>query len=460
MSKKYDIDLGKGKIKISFTEKVMTSFGGLSLLSAFFKKIELANFLNTAFPIVENSNRTIPLYNRLLSFMLTVYTGGERFAHLLYLGNAEAIKKMFSIEKIPKAATTLTRLFRKIKTVELANTVSQKLWEFTDKTMGWEKLDADWLNFDSSVIVRYGKQEGADKGYNPQKPGRNSHNPLFAFLNKQRLVVNVWNRSGAAKSANNIVNFFNETFARIKNKIALKGIVADAGFYIEEFIKLLENLSLRYIIKAVLYNNLAGKISMIETEKWIAVDKGIWVSELYFKPDAWDKERRYIVVRQQKDIKENALGKALPLFENMDMNDYLYSVMVTNITCLPAVEIWRQQRSRSNDENIIKELKEDFGCKGFAVEPFYGTEAALQMCVLSYNLFLIFRKNMLLDSEKTQRLKTIRQKYFVIPGCLGADGRTDVLRLNVIDKFKKSFVQCFEKIKNWICPNLQPHYYP
>ncbi|GEM_PF-2819986 len=40
MSKKYDIDLGKGKIKISFTEKVITSFGGLSLLSAFLKKIE------------------------------------------------------------------------------------------------------------------------------------------------------------------------------------------------------------------------------------------------------------------------------------------------------------------------------------------------------------------------------------------------------------------------------------
>ncbi|HPN29539.1 MAG TPA: transposase [bacterium] len=193
---------------------------------------------------------------------------------------------------------------------------------------------------------------------------------MFVFLNKQRLVVNVWNRSGAAKSANNIVNFFNETFARIKNKIALKGIVADAGFYNEVFIKLLENLGLRYIIKAALYNNLAGQIRMISKEKWIVVDKGIWVSELYFKPDARDKERRYIVVRQQKDIKENALGKALPLFENIDMNDYLYSVMATNIFCLPAVEIWSQQRSRSNDENIIKELKEDFSNAGFGLNRF------------------------------------------------------------------------------------------
>ena len=194
---------------------------------------------------------------------------------------------------------------------------------------------------------------------------------------------------------------------------------------------------------------------MIQPEKWKVVAKGICVSELLFKPDAWDKERRYVVIRQQKDIKENALGKSLPLFDNIDMDDYLYSVIVTNIYCLPAIEIWRQLRNRSNDENIIKELKEDFGCAGFAVESFYGTEAALQMCVFSYNLFLIFRKNLLLDSEKTKRLKTIRQKYFVIPGGLGKDGNSDILRLNVIDKFKNSFIQSFDMLKKWLLPNTQ-----
>jgi len=51
---------------------------------------------------------------------------------------------------------------------------------------------------------------------------------------------------------------------------------------------------------------------------------------------------------------------------------------------------------------------------------------------------------MLLNSEKTQRLKTIHQKYFVIPGCLGADGHSNVLCLNFLDNLKNSFIQCFE----------------
>jgi len=319
---------------------------------------------------------------------------------MLYLGNAETVKKIFSIEKFPKAATTITRSFGKIKTLELSNIVSKRIWEFLNTIINWNKIDGDWLGLDSSIFVRYGNKEGAAKGYNPKTPGRNSHNPIFAFLNKQRFVINVWNRSGSTNSSNNVIEFFKETYERIKNKVSLKGILADAGFYKEDFIKLLESLGLRYIIKAIIFSNLAEKISMISEKQWEVVDKGIWVSELLFKPDVWDKERRYIVIRQQKDIKENALGKQLPLFEDIDMNDYLYFVIVTNIDYLPAVEIWRQMRSRSNDENIIKELKEDFGCAGFAVASFYGTETALQMCVFAYNLFLIFKKNYCLILKK------------------------------------------------------------
>jgi len=58
----------------------------------------------------------------------------------------------------------------------------------------------------------------------------------------------------------------------------------------------------------------------------------------------------------------------------------------------------------------------------------------------------------LLDSEKAKRLKTIRQEYFVIPSCLGKYGNSDILRLNVIDKFKNSIIQSFDMLKKWVLP--------
>jgi hypothetical protein len=51
----------------------------------------------------------------------------------------------------------------------------------------------DWLTFDSTVLIRYGEQDGAKKGYNPKKDGRPSHHPLIAFLNKRKYVVHLWN---------------------------------------------------------------------------------------------------------------------------------------------------------------------------------------------------------------------------------------------------------------------------
>lgn len=36
------------------------------------------------------------------------------------------------------------------------------------------------LDWDSTVLVRYGDQEGAVLGYNPEKRGRKSHHPLLA----------------------------------------------------------------------------------------------------------------------------------------------------------------------------------------------------------------------------------------------------------------------------------------
>lgn len=48
------------------------------------------------------------------------------------------------------------------------------------------------LDFDSTVMVREGEQEGAAKGYNPKRPGRNSHHPLMAFVSDIRMIANYW----------------------------------------------------------------------------------------------------------------------------------------------------------------------------------------------------------------------------------------------------------------------------
>jgi hypothetical protein len=113
------------------------------------------------------------------------------------------------------------------------------------------------------------------------------------------------------------------------------------------------------------------------------------------------------------------MGKQLRLFK-FDTRDYRYSEWITNLKDTP-YQVWEQCKPRANDENTIKELKEDFALGGFSMKYFYSTEAAMLIRVLIYNLFVLFRYEILEQKEKTKRLKTIRYKYFVIPAQLGRD---------------------------------------
>ena len=145
------------------------------------------------------------------------------------------------------------------------------------------------------------------------------------------------------------------------------------------------------------------------------------------------------------------MGKTLPLFANeVIIRDYRYSVWVTNSSESP-YEVWTRCKPRANDENTIKELKEDFALGGFSMERFYAVEAALVLRILMYNLFLIFKQEFLGQKEKRQQLKTLRYKYFVLPAYMGRTGRDVLLRISVMNKkIRAKLAYLFTRISQYI----------
>lgn len=63
------------------------------------------------------------------------------------------------------------------------------------------------LDVDSSVITRYGSQQGLARGYNPGKPGRGSHHPLLAFVAEPGMVANAWLRPGNTRASSSVEYF-------------------------------------------------------------------------------------------------------------------------------------------------------------------------------------------------------------------------------------------------------------
>lgn len=436
--------LEQSPVKMNFTDKIITAYGGFAVLAKLFEKVKLRENIEAIVPFSELSPNSTGVFAKVLRFGLTVLAGGKRFSHSMFLGDSLEIYQLeFGVERIPKSITAVTRFFGKFVSWQKAEQFSAKLWVYIFSfIIPTDEIKEDYLSLDSSVITRYGHQEGAEIGYNPKKKGRPSHHPLIAFLNRAKYVVNLWNRSGNTSSGNNAVGFVKQTVERVRAKIRIKGCLADSGFYLIELIKYLEAEVIEYVIAARLLRPLQQEIAKIE--KWRQVADNIYIAEMAYQhqDSKWDKPRRYVVVRQTIVAGlEPPSGRQLTLFaEDEDLNKYRYGVYITSSTAA-AEEIWRTYRLRADDENIIKEQKQDFGLDGFATDKFFATEAAMLFQALFYNLIQLFRSTILTEKEAKQTLHTLRMKYLIIPAVLGKDGKDPILRLGVRDRSMKQKIQ-------------------
>ena len=119
---------------------------------------------------------------------------------------------------------------------------------------------------------------------------------------------------------------------------------------------------LHYII-ACRFNNRI-KYGLTHERKWIELTDGLEISENIYLANGWEKPRRIVMVRQDIEKCPKATGKQikqLELFEDEeDFGKYRYCCFVIDLD-LPAKIIYDSYRGRADSENMIKELKNDFG---------------------------------------------------------------------------------------------------
>jgi len=275
--------LETNRVKLSFTNKAITAYGGFALLAKLFEKLDLQSSIERMIPFREISPNATGPFAKILRFGLTVIAGGRRFSHTMFLGDSlEIYEAEFEVERIPKSITAVTRFFRRIKSFQMAERLSEKFWEYTfSRVIPFGEIQSDYLSFDSSVVTRYGEQEGVAVGYNPKKKGRPSHHPLIGFLNRTKYVVNLWNRSGNTSSGNGCLEFAKQTWERLALRLKILGVLADSAFYQVDLVEFIESKQVPYVISARLSRPLQSEISKIT--EWKKVDAGISVAEFNFE---------------------------------------------------------------------------------------------------------------------------------------------------------------------------------
>lgn len=387
-------------LPIEYSDKQVTPFGGMSLMKRFIDQTQIREKINRLDLPEPGSNRGYNPMQIVESFWLSIWTGASRYIHCDWLRYDKALQSIFGFDQMP-SQSTYSRFFGKFS--QKRNTeVFPELQHWFFEQIGVDNITVD---FDSTVITRYGEQEGSAKGYNPNKRGRNSHHPLIAFVSQTRMVANAWLRPGNTADSSSCKEFMQETFNTVLKDKKVGLVRADSGFYTDELLSYLEEEQLNYIIATRMYPNIKNTISGLNN--WIELTKGIELCEMKFN-HIDGKKRRYIIVKKKVEDRPKSSGKLL--FD--DLPGYRFSCYVTNLD-LPLDQIWNIYNSRADCENRIKELKSDFGLENFCLKNFWATEASFRFIMVAYNLMSLFR-HFALNHHNKATLKTLKVYCFAL----------------------------------------------
>lgn len=421
-------------LPIEFSDKQVTPFGGMSLMKRFVDTTGIRDFLSELDLPNPGSNRGYDPKHVIESFWLSVWTGANRYIHCDWLRYDTTLHNIFGWDKMP-SQSTYSRFFGKFS--QKRNTeVFPRLQKWFIDNLGIDNITID---LDSTVITRYGHQQGSAKGYNPQKKGRNSHHPLMAFISQTRMVANAWLRPGNTADSSSCEAFLQETFEDILRDKKVGLVRADSGFYTEKILRYLESQSLNYVIATRMYPNVKNAVGGLQD--WVELSKGIELNEMKFEHEN-GKARRYILVKKRVEDRPKAAGKLL--FD--DMPGYRYSCYVTNMD-LPLDQIWNIYNSRADCENRIKELKQDFGLENFCLKDFWATEASYRFIMVAYNLMSLFR-HFVLNQHNKATLRTLKSYCFALGAWQVKHANRKVLKIALHTKKRPWMTGLFSQIKN------------
>lgn len=436
MQRNYSEKHPSNQIEIEFTDKPITGFGGMVVLARFMEKLKVKSLLHSALPDQRTSPNALPVVDIVTAFFAAVAAGASRFAHIDRLRMDHVIENILDVKRIPSAAT-LTRYFGSFTQADV-EVMSQGLGQWLFNRVK-EKKGGYTLDLDSSVFTRYGEQQGAKKGYNPKKPGRLSHHPIFAVIAEKKIIANLWLRSGNTASISGAREFLEETLGKLPKHIKIKAVRADSGFHSQKFFSFLEKRKLNYIVAVRMDQRIQRFIA--GAKDWQPFDEHRDITTISYKADTWDKHRAMVVVRER--IREGKLnrGKTLKLF---DIPAYTYSAVFTNIDDLEPLQVWRMYNQRADMENRLKEFRDDFNATGFCLDSFFGTEAVLRLIAFLFNLIALFKSAILLDTKPT--LRTLRYSIITVGAVLGSCGRKKILRISARGKHRQHLKILIERI--------------
>ena len=292
-----------------------------------------------------------------------------------------------------------------------------------------QALDRPWvLDIDASIKPLYGRQEGAELGYNPRKSGRPSHVLHTFWVGNLRLVLDVQVSSGKQHSSVHAKTALTRLLDELGDRRPAL-VRGDSGYGNEGILLELESRQQPYLLRLRQTANVQRLVKrQFERQDWSRPDsQGCQVVEDHLQLLGWSKKRRVVVVRQRikggiarerrvdgKQLKLDLVGASVHEGERL----WDYAVLVTDVS-YPIEAVAQLYRDRADcricQVSGFDELKNQWGLSGFTTQDINRCQTTARACALVYNWWSWYCRT----ANPTARMEAITSR----PLLLAAVGR-------------------------------------
>jgi hypothetical protein len=406
------------RIDIRFSNTTATQFGGYPLWDHFLRGLKLKARLAHHIKINRGENGfTAPELSRF--FIDTRILGAARLAHVAPMRFDPMLTLASGIDGLP-SNVTLGRYFKSYTQGNLESSDHLNVWlnsrcwkRARSKRQGWAKDGQIIVDYDSSTMTVYGKQQGADRGRCFRKKDNPGFQPKFAFIGGLGVMVNQQLYPQSFNLPKGFEAFHKETVSKLPKTARIWAIRGDGALYSEQRIRWCERKGYTYAVSAMRTPHLLGAIPAIREHEWKeAVEEGgsvCSVARITYRPKTWQEARTFIISRRLRDLKGQQVL--------WDSERYKYFAYVTDYDGTP-LEQFKFCVQRCSLENFIKESKRGFHYDFLPHQELDANRAYLAHVQMAYNLAIWWKVLRAPAGVNRWTVETVRRRILSICGNL------------------------------------------
>jgi len=437
----------------------VTPRGGLAYFGHFLNANGLFDELVASCPLSYRSNNAPDKRQVLGTVVAGILNGARRYAHLSHMQGDTVCAEVLGLEGGFVSEDSVRRGFR---AGTKKDWVAWERWlSEAERTAVLPLLTERYiLDVDTSVKQVYGHQEGAERGYNPRRPGRPSQSLHVGFIGGLRLLVSMDVQGGKAHAARHMAP---KLWAWVDalpadGKPAL--VRGDIGFGNEGYLQEVEARKLSHLFKIKMstkVQKLLQKLVRHHGDDWKQTLGGWEVIEASLKLMGWSRERRVVAMRRRVAVSTRQQREEpawLPeMGASVEPDAWDYAVVVCSED-LPLESVPTLYAERADCENVLDELKNQWGLSGFTTRDLKRGQLMARLTALVCNWWNVFLR----IAEPTEHMEalTARPEILNLIATLVTHAGKKVLRFcshhenasqvkRVFDRLHKVF-SCIESI--------------